>query len=98
MYVNFGPVGILIGMAVMGLVYQLFHYILENPERVCGPVISRPHLCQLASTESNFTVVFGNMLYWLLLLYLLDVSSSCPQFVVSNPQRTQGSSADAVRR
>jgi hypothetical protein len=71
-YANFGVIGVVLGMALMGLIFSFLSYFLEYPgasewNRFCAIMVYSSFL----RIDSNFSLVFGNLVYWLVLLYLL---------------------------
>ena len=71
-YVNFGTIGVLLGMVVIGLLYSMLRYVFElrsdnEWSRLSVIVI----YSSLLAIDSNFSLVFGNVLWWFVLLYAL---------------------------
>jgi hypothetical protein len=74
MYANFGMLGVVFGMFLIGLTYQGLHHILNHPRAGSwGMVSSAVILSNLMNIDSNFTVVYGNTIYYIMLLYLLGL-------------------------
>jgi len=72
MYANFGVLGVIVGMSFIGVVYHLLRYILENQQvdewsQMTAVII----YTSLLEIDSNFSLVFGNIFYWLFLLHFL---------------------------
>jgi len=72
MYVNFGSIGLILGMCLLGLLYQALYHLL-NHENVgsWGVVSAAVVFSSLLNIESNFSLVYGGLMYSLALLYLL---------------------------
>jgi hypothetical protein len=98
MYANFGKVGVIVGMFVLGLIYSVLQHALNHKKagewgQVSGIII----LSSLINIESNFTMVYGGIIYWILMLWFLG------RFVrrESSPllmQRIPTNSVEAVRK
>ena len=72
MYANFGPPGIAIGMIVVGFLYCCLYWILNHPEAGEGALsISAIIFTHLLSIESDFSLVFGSVVQYLVLLYIV---------------------------
>lgn len=62
-YMNFGPAGIVLGMAIVGLVYALLHRLLNNPgQPVEVSILALVLLLPLYNIESDFSLVFGGLI------------------------------------
>jgi hypothetical protein len=61
MYVNFGPLGVCVGMFLLGLIYRLLYRLINHNEGGAGPLIIGATLfTHLGNIESNAElVVFG---------------------------------------
>jgi hypothetical protein len=72
MYVNFGIPGLFIGMFLLAQLYRFLSYLLNHTGAgewitISGAVI----FANLANIESNFLLIFGGIVQWIVLLYLL---------------------------
>jgi hypothetical protein len=72
MYVNFGIPGLLVGMFLLAQLYRFLSYLLNHKGAgewitISGAVI----FSNLANIESNFLLIFGGVVQWIVLLYLL---------------------------
>jgi hypothetical protein len=72
MYVNFGIPGLLVGMFLLGQLYRFLSYLLNHTGAgewitISGAVI----FANLTNIESNFLLLFGAVVQWIVLLYLL---------------------------
>jgi hypothetical protein len=72
MYINFGIPGLLVGMFLLGQLYRFLSYLLNHTGAgewitISGAVI----FANLTNIESNFLLVFGGIVQWIVLLYLL---------------------------
>lgn len=68
MYINFGTLGVLVGMMLIGLVYRAIAAYLAHPqigerELLIGCTV----FTTLLNTESNFSLVFGGVCWFLLI-------------------------------
>lgn len=72
MYVNFGLTGILTGMFLLGLFFRLFYEIFNHPEAgEGGAVLSTMVFVGLFNLESDFSLLFGNTLQYIILFYII---------------------------
>jgi hypothetical protein len=72
MYANFGALGVIIGMFLIGLLYRALYVILNHDEAGAGGVlIAASTFRVLLNIESDFSLVFGGIAQSSLLLYLL---------------------------
>jgi hypothetical protein len=70
MYINFGYIGIFIGMILLGLLYVCLNQYFNNVNTsIFGKVYSIAIVFPFVVHESNFSLVFGN-LFWLCLALL----------------------------
>lgn len=70
MYVNFGIVGVAVGMFMLGLLYRVLYHVLNyGKARSWGLISSAIIFSGLINIESNFTLVYGGIIYWIFLLY-----------------------------
>jgi hypothetical protein len=60
-YINFGPIGIVVVMFVIGLIYAVIDHACSST--VAGAAIGCTFLSALLNMESNFTIVFGGLLF-----------------------------------
>lgn len=72
MYINYGVIGIMVGMFLLGKIYRYLSTLLTKENVgdwgiVTGIVISST----LINIESNFLLVFGNIPYWIILFHVL---------------------------
>jgi hypothetical protein len=72
MYINFGVLGLFIGMFLLAQLYRFLSYLLNHTGAgewitISGAVI----FANLANIESNFLLIFGGVWQWIVLLYLL---------------------------
>jgi hypothetical protein len=84
MYANFGPLGILIGMFITGLIYRSLYYMINHSNAgEGGLLIAAIIFTGLLSIESDFSLVFGAVIQYIVLIYLslkpLKVSTSNSQ-------------------
>lgn len=78
-YANFGEIGVLIGMVIVGVLYRLLDNDLNRPRQplqvtICGLVLLVP----LLNIESDFSLVFGGLFMngvalWCLLIALAQL-------------------------
>jgi len=72
MYMNFGKMGIFIGMILLSLVYLfLNNYLNQKKISMVNQVYSISILFAFVNVESNFTLTFGNLPLLLVFIYLL---------------------------
>lgn len=72
LYANFGKVGVIVGMFVLGLIYSVLQHALNHKKagewgQVSGIIV----LSSLINIESNFTMVYGGVIYWIFMLWFL---------------------------
>lgn len=71
MYINFGVPGVLIGMVTIGLLYRIVLAFLSHPDSgERGLLIGCALLANLLSLDSDFSLVFGGVIYYVLLMVL----------------------------
>ncbi len=58
-YINFGPIGVIVGMFVIGLIYSFLDHLFSASSG--GAVIGGIVLSGLMNMESNFSLVFGGI-------------------------------------
>ena len=69
MYINFGVFGIFIGMGFVGLIYRAALVFLSRPESgERGMIIGCALLTNLLSLDGDFSLVFGGLIYYVLLM------------------------------
>lgn len=71
MYINFGSAGVVVGMGVVGFLYRLIGTTLGYArlgER--GLVIGCALLASLLNLDSSFSLTFGGVVYYVLIMYL----------------------------
>ena len=72
MYINFGPLGVIVGMFLMGLLYRSIYVLLNHPDTGQGGFI----IClaisgTLLNIESDFSIVFGALIQHIILFYFI---------------------------
>ncbi|MCM8792435.1 MAG: hypothetical protein NC826_04795 [Candidatus Omnitrophica bacterium] len=71
-YVNFGSLGIIVGMFILGfffrILYQIFNYTHSGEG---GIIIATVLLTVYYNLESDLSLLFGNFIHYVFLLYLL---------------------------
>jgi hypothetical protein len=68
MYINFGPTGVLVGMMVIGTIFRLLQHLTVHSSGMA--LIGAQLLANLMNMESNFSPVYGSLLYTGIVLYL----------------------------
>lgn len=72
LYANFGAPGVLLGMFLIGLIYRALQVMLNHPQAGEGGLLTSAVIfTNLLSIESDFSLVFGSVLQYIVLLYLL---------------------------
>lgn len=72
MYANWGAIGVALGMFVVGLVYRGIMNLLTHPEgSERGLIIGCALLANLLNLDSDFSLVFGGALYYIIVMYIL---------------------------
>jgi hypothetical protein len=72
MYANFGKIGVMVGMFFMGLIYSILHHVLNhNKMGEWGQASAVIIFSSLINIESNFTLVYGGIVYWIVMLWFL---------------------------
>jgi hypothetical protein len=72
MYINFGFWGVVIGMFLYGIIMRILYALVNHPQ--CGEggfIIGAMISHTLLNIESDFSLVFGNVLQYLLLFYFI---------------------------
>lgn len=73
MYINFGIPGILIGMFIIGLIYRFIYEMFSHPRSGEGGVLIGAFIfTRLLIIESDFSIVFGNIVYYIILLMFVN--------------------------
>lgn len=74
MYANFGIAGVMFGMFLLGLLYQVLYRTLNHAKAGSWGLVSAAVIfSSLTNIEGNFTLVYGGIIYWIVLLYLLGM-------------------------
>ena len=74
MYLNFGYAGVIIGMFLLSQIYALLAAILNHRNAgEWGTVASCVIFSSFFNIESNFALVYGGLLAWIALLYLIGL-------------------------
>ncbi len=71
-YINFGPVGVWLGMGMLGVLYRLLYQKLNQPG--CGDgsiLVGAVIFSDLLNIESDFSVVWGGLLQLAIVLYAI---------------------------
>lgn len=85
MYINFGPWGVIIGMYIIGLIFRLFYTLFNHADTGEGGIlISAMVFMNLLNIESDFSLIFGLILQYIVLFYILIRMMRLP------PQRIEG--------
>ena len=72
MYVNFGISGIIIGMFLLGIIYRALSGMFCHPDAgEGGLLIGFFVFTRLTLIESDFATVFGNLIYYIILLIII---------------------------
>lgn len=72
MYINFGEVGVILGMFALGVIFRIFYAILNHTEAgEGGLLISAIIFTNLLSIESDFSLIFGNVIQYIILFYII---------------------------
>ena len=72
MYINFGKIGVFLGMALIGCLYRMIAALLGRPESgeralLIGCTIATV----LLGIENDFSLVFGGLFYYLVIFYVV---------------------------
>jgi len=72
LYINFGLIGIIAGMFLIGFVYRILYHIL-NYEGLSNSVavIAAIVFMGLMNIESNVSLVFGNVIEYVIVMYII---------------------------
>lgn len=60
-YINFGPIGVVVVMFIIGFIYAALNHVCSNT--LAGALIGCTLFAPLLVMESNFTLVFGGLLF-----------------------------------
>lgn len=72
MYINFGPLGVMLGMFILGLIFRIFYNLFNHPETgEGGLVIAVMIFLNLLDIESDFSLIFGAVLQYTLIFYII---------------------------
>ena len=104
MYINFGLTGLIIGMWVLAQLYRaLAHTLNHHAGGEWGTVSAAVVLSSLVNIESNLLLVFGSLIQWVVLLYLLGFWVREPRIISTgvipkSDARGSGSSGLGIRK
>ena len=74
MYLNFGIPGLVVGMFLVAQIYRFLSYLFNNESTGEWGIISGAVMfSNLANIESNFSLIFGNLLQTLVILYIIGL-------------------------
>ena len=74
-YANFGAIGVLLGMLIIGAIYGLIHQAFIHPSVGLGRVVAAIFIFyRLLIVESNFSLVFGGLFSAFALLALVHLT------------------------
>ncbi|MBI3615724.1 MAG: hypothetical protein HY211_04310 [Candidatus Omnitrophica bacterium] len=69
-YVNFGSLGVILGMAIVGWIYRALIVLLGHPEAgERGTIIGCTLFSNMLIIENSFSLAFGGLVYYLLIMY-----------------------------
>ena len=72
MYVNFGAMGIIVGMFILGIVFRIFYILLNTKVSGEGIIaIGAMIFSNLLNVESDLSLMFGHMLQYIILFYII---------------------------
>jgi hypothetical protein len=71
MYANFGLLGVIVGMFVMGLLYRAIYETLGSPIGDGGTLVAACLFRLLLNIESDFSLVFGGVVQQAVLLHIV---------------------------
>ncbi|MFH1702701.1 MAG: hypothetical protein ABIB41_04595 [Nitrospirota bacterium] len=73
MYANFGIIGVIIGMFIVGVIYRSLYEMLCHPKAGEGGLLIGLFIFMgLANIESDFSLVFGGVIYNIVLLVIIN--------------------------
>lgn len=72
MYINFGPIAIIVGMFILGLIYRALYALFNHPASGDGGLLlSTMIFINLLNIDSDFSLVFGNIIQYMILFYII---------------------------
>lgn len=72
MFANFGWVGVILGMGSLGCLYNFLSHFLERHQTdEWGKLSCIVIYTSLLQVDGNFSLVFGNLVYWIVLFHLM---------------------------
>jgi hypothetical protein len=72
MYINFGELGVIIGMFLLGLILRFSYILLNHPEAGEGGfLLGAMVFVSLLGLESDFSLIFGNIIQYAILFYFI---------------------------
>ena len=72
MYANFGVMGVIIGMFIIGIIYRAIYEMLCHPKAGEGGILIGLFIFMgLVNIESDFSLVFGAVIYHIILLAII---------------------------
>jgi hypothetical protein len=73
MYANFGVIGVLFGMFIMGIIYRMLYEMFCHPKAGEGGLLIGLFIfTKLTNIESDFSTVFGNIAQYIILLVIVS--------------------------
>ena len=73
MYANFGIIGVIIGMFLMGVIYRSLYEMFCHPKAGEGSILIGLFVfMRLSLIESDFATVFGNIAHYIILLVIIN--------------------------
>lgn len=72
MYINFGPLGVIIGMFILGIILRIIYSLVNHLQ--CGEgglLMGAIIFINLLNIESDFSLAFGNILQYIILFYII---------------------------
>lgn len=86
MYINFGTLGVIIGMFFIGLIHRALNILFNHPSAYSGGVIIYLALYgELIEIGSDFSLVYGNFLQAIIFLYIFLRVSGVFKLVTAKP-------------
>lgn len=71
-YINFGPLGVALGMFILGIIFRILYFIFNNPDMgEAGAIIGTVIFAGLYNLESDLSLMIGSVIHYIILLYLL---------------------------
>ncbi len=72
MFANFGWAGVIVGMGLLGCIYNfLGHFLEHNQADEWGKLSAIVIYTSLLQVDGNFSLVFGNVIYWVVLFHIM---------------------------